>query len=104
MEKLMQKRESLIRQIEDCSEFLRGSITFVCSTCNRAKCICTIKSNRKAYRLTYKDANQKSHTLYISKEQLPKARKMVDKYAKIRKLIDEIQTVNISLFKLEGKN
>ncbi len=103
MEKLMQKRESLIRQVEDCSEFLRGSITFVCSTCNRAKCICTKKSNGKAYRLTFKDANQKSHTLYISKELLPKARMMVDNYTKIRKLIDEIQIVNVSLFKMEGK-
>ncbi len=104
MKKLLEDRKSLMRQIKDSSEFLRGSITSVCSTCNRVKCICSEKSNGKAYRLTYKDANQKSHTLYISKKQLPKARKMVENYSKIRKLIDELQIVNVALFKKERKN
>lgn len=104
METLLKKRESLILQIENCSEFLRGSITSVCSTCNRAKCICSGKSKGKAYRLTYKDAEQKSHTVYIPNNQLPKVRKMVKNYSKIRKLIDELQIINVAIFKQEGKN
>lgn len=102
MKKLLNERESLMRQIENCSDFLRGSITSICSTCNRAKCTCSAKSKGRAYRLTYKDSNQKSHTLYISNEQLSKVQKMVENYSKIRKLIDELQKINVEIFK-QGK-
>ena len=103
MDTLQKKRESLLCRIEGYSEFLRGSITSVCSTCNRAKCICSGKSKSKAYRLTYKDINQKTHTMYISGKQLEKARKMVANYAMVRKLIDDLQIVNIAIFKQESK-
>ncbi len=103
MKKLLQKRELLMHQIEGCSGFLRGSITSVCSTCNRAKCICSEKSKGKAYRLTYKDANQKSHTVYIPQKHLSKAQEMVENYSKIRKLIDELQNINVAIFKQYGK-
>lgn len=103
MNELVEKRDLLIERLIDCSEFLRGSITAVCSSCNRAKCICSEKSNskRKAYRLTYKDSNQKSHTVSIAKSKLQKAHKMVENYSKLRKLIDELQIVNIEIFKQE---
>jgi len=104
MKTLLKKRETLLRSFEKHSEFLRGSITTVCSTCNRAACICSGKPKGKAYRLTYKDMNQKTHTVYISNKQLAKARRMVENYAKMRKLIDELQLINVAIFKQEGKN
>jgi ribosomal protein L31 len=103
MNALLKKRESLLRRIEECSECLRGSITSVCSTCNRAKCICSKSSIGKAYRLTYKDVHQKTHTVYIPRKQLAKAQKMVANYARMRKLIDDLQIVNIAIFKQESK-
>lgn len=99
MNTLLKKRESLLRRMTEYSEFLRGSITSVCSTCNRATCICSGRSKGKAYRLTYKDAHQKTHTVYIPCRQLAKARKMVANYGKMRKIIDEFQMINIAIFK-----
>lgn len=103
MKALLKKRGTLIQRITDCSKFLRGSITSVCSTCNRATCICTGKTRGRAYRLTYKDKQQKTRTVYISQVQLPEARKMIDNYAKMRKLIDELFETNIAIFKEQSK-
>lgn len=103
MRALLKKRESLLRRIASCSEFLRGSITSVCSTCNRATCICTGKPSGRAYRLTYKDASQKTRTVYLSRIQLPKARKMLANYTKLRKLNEELLETNIAIFKQQSK-
>jgi len=99
MKALLKKREALMKRIADSSKFLRGSITSVCSTCNRAACICTGKTRGRAYRLTYKDKKQKTRTVYISQVQLPEARKMIDNYAKMRKLMDELFETNVAIFK-----
>ena len=65
MKALLRKKEALVQRIIDRSDFLRGSITSVCSTCNRAGCICTGRSEERtrAYRLTYKDKQQKTRTV-----------------------------------------
>jgi len=103
MKSLLKKKETLLHRIAECSEILRGSITSVCSTCNRAACICTGKPRGRAYRLTYKDKQQKTRTVYISQVQLPEARKMIDNYAKMRKLIDELFETNVAIFKRRSK-
>jgi len=99
MNALLKKRETLLRRMMACSEFLRGSITSVCSTCNRAACICGGKKIKKAYRLTYKDTEQKSRTVYISRDQLPVARGMLANHARMRKLTEELFEINIAIFK-----
>jgi hypothetical protein len=103
MNALRRKRSTLLRRLGDCSEFLRGSITSVCSTCNRAACICVDKTRKKAYRLTYKTVEQKTRTVYISQSQLPNARRMLANYAKMRKLTEELLEVNIAIFKGKSK-
>jgi len=103
MKALLKKRETLLRKIADCSEFLRGSITSVCSTCNRATCICTGNPEGRAYRLTYKDLGQKTRTVYLPQSQLSKARSMLANYAKMRKLNEELLEINIAIFKIQSK-
>jgi len=100
---LLKKRETLLRRIAEGSEFLRGSITSVCSTCNRATCICTGHPTGRAHRLTYKDAAQKTRTVYLSRSQLPRARKMLSNYAKMRKLNEELLELNIAIFKMQSR-
>lgn len=101
MKQLLRKKETILRKMTECSDYLRGSITSVCSTCNRAKCICKTKSQKRAYRLTYKDAQQKTKTMYIAKEQLQHARKKIRNYARYRELMNELLEINIALFKSE---
>ena len=93
------KRKDLLKKLAQFPEFVRGSITSVCSTCNRARCICSKKSSRMAYRLTYKDSQQKTRSVYVKKDQLPRMRKMIANYARLRKLIEQLVEVNIEAYK-----
>jgi len=96
------KRDALVEKLVQYPDFVRGSITSVCSTCNRARCICPRKSSRRAYRLTYKDAQQKTRTVYVRREQLPKIRRMIANYARVRNLIEQLVGANIEVFKAEA--
>ena len=101
MKNPLKRQMALAEKLAQYPDFIRGSITSVCSTCNRANCICQKKSSRRAHRLTYKDTQQKTRTVYVRKEQLPKVKKMIANYARVRKLIDEMVEVNIEIFKSE---
>lgn len=52
-----------------------------------------------AYRLTYKDSQQKTRSVYVKKDQLPRMRKMIANYVRLRKLIEKLVEVNIEVFK-----
>jgi intergrase/recombinase len=98
------KRKTLLTKLDQCSQFVRGSITSVCATCNRARCICQKKSSPpRAYRLTYKDSQQKTRIVYVPRDQLPRMRKMIANYARVRKLIEQLVETNIEEFKKEAR-
>ena len=99
----VKKRNDLLKKLAQFPEFVRGSITSVCSTCNRARCICSKKSPRMAYRLTYKDNQQKTRSVYVKKDQLPRMRKMISNYTRLKKLINQLVEVNIEAFKEESR-
>ena len=103
MKDLDRKRNALLKRLDQYSEFVRGSINSVCATCNRARCICQKQSSRRAYRLTYKDAQQKTRIVYVSRNQLPRIRKMITNYARVRRIIEQLVETNIEAFKQESR-
>jgi len=103
MKELDRKRNMLLKKLNQYSEFVRGSISSVCATCNRARCICNNPSFLKAYRLTYKDNQQKTRIVYVSRGQLPRIRKMIANYARVRKIIEQLVETNINLFKEDAR-
>ena len=104
MKSLNRKRGVLLGKLETHRDFLRGSISDVCATCSRANCICSPKSSRRAYRLTYKDAQQKTKTLYIPRTELGKAKRMIANYHRIRKVIEQMIEINIEIFKQTARD
>ena len=102
MKDLIQKRSNLLQKLNKLDQCLRGSITHVCSTCNRANCICEKKSSRRSYRLTFKDSNQKTKTLYIPRGKLGEVRKMVANYKQMRKTTEQLIEINVELFKQDA--
>jgi hypothetical protein len=99
----IKKRNNLLNKLSQFPEFVRGSITSVCSTCNRARCICLNKSSLVAYRLTYKDSQQKTRSVYVKKDHLPRIQKMIANYALLKELIEELVEANIEVFKKESR-
>jgi len=102
MKDLVARRNELMREFEKCSDFVRGSINSVCAKCIRARCICDKKTSRRAYRLTYKNSEQKTRIVYIPRSRLPKIRKMIANYSKSRKIMEQIIEINIEIFKNEA--
>jgi hypothetical protein len=101
MRNAIRHRTALLKEFAQHSEFVRGSITSVCPTCNRARCICRKKPSRRAYRLTYKDREQKTRIVYVARCRLPRMRRMLANYARVRTLMDELIQTNIVVFKEE---
>ena len=93
------ERKRLLREIGACADFTRGSVTRVCAACNRARCVCAKKSGRKAYRLTYKDSNQRTRIVYVPRDRLQAIRKMIANYARLRGIIERLVETNIAAFK-----
>ena len=94
-----QRRDALLRKFEQCSDFVRGSVNSVCARCNRAICICEKKTDRRAYRLTYKDSRQKTRIVYVPQSRLPQIRRMITNYARVRKIMEQLIETNLELFK-----
>lgn len=103
MRDLVKKRNALLKKLYHHSEFFRGSVNSVCATCNRAHCICHKESPRRAYRLTYKDSQQKTRIVYVPRSQLPRVRKMIANYGRVREIIEQLVETNIEVFKNEAR-
>lgn len=103
MTNLVRRRNALLRRFELCSQFVRGSINSVCAKCNRARCICEKKTSRRAYRLTYKDSQQKTRIVYVPRNRLPKIRKMIANYFKSRQIIEQLIETNVEMYKNETR-
>jgi len=103
MKGLVRERNVLLKKLDEHSEFVRGSISSVCATCSRARCICQKTPSRRAYRLTYKDSQQKTRIVYVPRDRLPRIRKMIANYARVRRIIEQLVETNIKLFKEEAR-
>ncbi len=98
-----EKRNALLKKIGSHPPCLRGSISTVCAKCGRAKCICMEPSSRQAYRLTYKNAHQKTRTVYVPERELPTVRKMIANYHEFRTLVEQLIEANVEVFKEESR-
>jgi hypothetical protein len=99
MKDLIRKREKLLARLENCTDFVRGTINSVCARCSRAGCICEKQTSRRAYRLTYKDSQQRTRIVYVPRARLPEIKRKIANYSKLRKVIEEFVETNIEMFK-----
>jgi RNase P/RNase MRP subunit POP5 len=103
MKKLLQKRNQLVAELTECKEMMRGSLNSVCVSCKRANCICDSKSGGVAFRLTYKDRNQKTGIVYVPNDRVAEVKAMIKTYARFRELTEQIIETNISVFRNRPK-
>ena len=95
----LRRRNALLSKLGQYSSVVRGSVNSVCAKCNRARCICEERTSRKAYRLTYKDSQQKTRIVYIPRSRLPEVRRMIANYSRLRKTMEALIETNIEIFK-----
>ena len=59
------------------------------------------KGERESYLLTYKGRNNKTKTVYVSKDNLAKVQAMIENYHTVKILLEEIVQLNMVLFKMK---
>lgn len=99
MKDLVAKQKRLLVEFLKLKDMIRGSISSVCSGCNRANCICDNKEKTRAYRLTYKGKAQSSKIVYIPKSQLRNVKKLISNYKRNKEVIDQLIEINVEIFK-----
>ncbi len=104
MNKLEMKREVLMERLAKYSYFVKGSLTSVCMACSRANCVCPEPKGVVAHRLTYKDKNQKTQTVYVPDSRVKEVRKLILNYRKYRDITEMILNLNIRIFKESSRN
>jgi len=93
-----QKRKDLLRKIETYVCFIRGSLNDYCAKCNRANCICKVKTNKRSFRLTYKDSSQRTRVVYVPRSKVPRIKKMLENNLKMKKTLERLLELNIQEF------
>jgi hypothetical protein len=102
MQNLIRQRDALLKQLVAGGNFVKGSISRVCGTCARSRCICAKACATKAFRLTYKDARQKTHIVYIPRNRLAKMKRLLANHARVLTLLQQVIDTNIAIFKVGG--
>ncbi len=93
-----------MKRLAKCSYFVKGSLTGVCMACSRANCICPEPKGIMAHRLTYKDKNQKTQTVYVPDSRVKEVRKLISNYRKYRDITEMILDLNIKIFRESSRN
>ena len=99
MQHLIKRREALLKRLVAGGSFVKGSIARVCGTCARSRCMCAKACATKAFRMTYKDARQKTHIVYIPRNRLAEMKRLIANYTRVRALLQQIIDTNIAIFK-----
>ena len=100
--KSSKKQLELIRRLADCSYFLKGSISDFCANCNRSRCLCEVETEKRSFRLTYKDDHQKTKVVYLPRQRLAQAKKLLANHSRIKQTLDQLLEFNIKMFKNSG--
>lgn len=104
MKDMEDRRNALAKELAQYSSIARGSITSVCAKCSRVNCICDKRTSRKAYRLTYKNRQQKTQIVYVPRSRLPEIKGMIANYSKSRKILEQLIETNIRIFRNDDGN
>jgi hypothetical protein len=89
----------LLKEFEKCAYFLKGTISDFCGNCHRATCICSVRTDKRSYRLTYKDKMQKTKMLYLPRDRVQEAKKLLTNYARLKTILERLLDANIETFK-----
>jgi hypothetical protein len=89
-EVLLNKKNELIIQLNKNLDFIKGTLS-------------EIKRGEKkvGQHLTYKDANQTTHTHYVSSDKVKDFEEKIKRTKKLWQLLDKLSEVNIKLLKVD---
>jgi len=100
---LAAKRFEIWRSVVTIGDFVRGSVVVLRRPCTRDNC--RLCREGKRHPATYLSMKKKGRTrlVYLTKERVAQARKMVREWKRLDKLLREMSDTNAEILRLLGK-
>ena len=97
------RTKSLLRRLSEVGPFVAASLVCVPHRCGNPRCKCAAGQGRPAWRLTYKDKEQKTVTVYVPVGLLEEVRQWVKNYRAFKSLASEISDAQLKRVRLYVK-
>ncbi len=94
------RTQSLLRRLSEVGPFVAASLVCVPHRCGNPRCKCAAGQGRPAWRLTYKDKEQKTVTVYVPVGMLEEVRQWLKNYRAFKKLAAEISDAQLKRVRL----
>lgn len=87
---LARMRDARLKKLARIKPFIAGTIVEYKTVCGNANCRCARGEKHEMRHLTYKDANQKTVSVYIPVDKRPEVAEWVAEYKRLKGLMREI--------------
>lgn len=94
---------ALLRRLSEVGPFVAASLLCVPHRCGNPRCKCARGEGKPAWRLTYKDKEQKTVTVYVPVGMLEEVRQWVKNYRAFKSLASEISDAQLARVRLYVK-
>ncbi|MHC4984427.1 MAG: DUF6788 family protein [Planctomycetota bacterium] len=91
---------SLLKRLSKVGPFVAATLACVRHRCGNPRCRCAAGHKHPSWRLTYKDANQKTVSVYVPVGMLEEVRQWLKNYRAFKKLAAEISDAQLKRVKL----
>lgn len=91
---------ALLKRLGAVGPFVAGSLVCVPHRCGNPRCRCAKGEGHPSWRLTYKDPNQKTVTVYVPVGLLEEVRRWVRSYREFKTLASEISDAQLARARL----
>jgi hypothetical protein len=91
---------ALLRRLAKLGPFVAATLACVPHRCGNRRCRCAKGDLHPSWRLTYKDANQKTVTVYVPVGMLQEVRQWVKNHRAFKKLAGEISAAQLARVRL----
>ena len=90
----------LLKRLARLGPFVAASLTCVAHRCGHRRCRCAQGQLHPSWRLTYKDQNQKTVTVYVPVGMLSEVRQWVKNHRALKQLAAEISAAQLARVRL----
>ena len=91
---------ALLKRLAEVGPFVAASFVCVPHRCGHPRCHCATGEKHPSWRLTYKDKNQKTVTVYVPVDMVEEVGQWVKKYRAFKKLAREISDAQLARVRL----
>jgi len=99
---LIRRRTRLLIKLHSIGPLIEGSLIETHTKCGKSYCRCAKGTGHKVNFFTWKESG-KTRTLYVSKKIYEEVETTWKSYLQLKQIIKDLSSVQIELFKLEGK-